>query len=165
MSRAEPAQLVPINDVQPSLFAGRKLRVAGTVTALASSTLLILSDLHPRTGHPPSSVLVDLSLCAVPSPPLKTPLMVLGTLTRRSTPIDLAFTTAPAPIPPIDAQVAATVFPLRTDIQLPSRLFVLEALVCKPLDHTFDLALWNHAARLRSHADWDMALNIAPHGS
>lgn len=178
MSRPDHALILPISDLDLARDEGTKLRLAGIITAVSPySALVVLTDLHPTCDYTPASVLVDLSLCieqpagragwrvgsqTVP-PELKTPLMVIGHLVRRDRPVDLSFIDVPAPAssdrsePQIRPAIVAFQEQHRREELLPNRYFVLEAILAKPLNPTFDLRLWNNTARLRSQHEWQHA--------
>lgn len=171
----DTALILPISDLDLSRDENRKLRVAGHVTAISptDASLIVLTDPFPvdakRGGI---SILVDLSLCTdqtgdsgqggawskkrpqqVP-PELKSTIMVIGHLTRFTRPLDLAFLSSPEMIECADVQMRSAVS--MEGRSLPNRYFVLEAMLVKPLDHTFNLQLWNQAARMRSDHQWKM---------
>lgn len=174
MSRPSPALILPISDLVLSRDDGRKLRLAGIVTAISPtcSSLVTLTDPFPAPHNTPTSVLVDLSLCtAQPAaawtkthpqtvpPELKTKLMVIGHLVRRETRLDISWATAQhTPLHLAEPQIPSAIARLSAENNhlVPNPFFVLEAILIKPLDHTFDLALWNHTARLRSHHEWTL---------
>ncbi|GAC98984.1 hypothetical protein PHSY_006581 [Pseudozyma hubeiensis SY62] len=171
--RTDPAIILPISDLSLSRDVTLKLRLAGIVTAVSptNSSLILLSDPFPASTSSAGSILVDLSLCTdhpddtarlwsknaqlVP-PELKSTLMVIGHLTKRSTPVDTGFL---AESKPDWSRVQ-----LKDAVQLGNgkewtevnRWFVVEALLVKPLGREFDLRLWNETARLRSIHLWTM---------
>lgn len=91
-------------------------------------------------------------------PELKTKVMIIGHLVRRDLPLDISFVSSTQTPPLIEPKLHASINQLRTMADqtslLPNPYFLLEALVFKPLPPTFDLALWNHTSRLRSHHQW-----------
>lgn len=170
MSRTtDTAHILPISDLVPSRDASSKLRLAGLVTAICPLTsLIVLTDPYPTASSGVGSVLVDLSLCtdqtggwsrkhsqSVP-PELKSKVMVIGHLTRRDVPVDISFLTGKEESGWEGVQLKQAVDHFRERWAPPNRYFVLEAILVKPLDHTFDLQLWNHTARRRSQHEWQM---------
>lgn len=91
-------------------------------------------------------------------PELKSKVMIIGHLTKRDTPEDINWVTRGEKVPLIEPQVHNTISELRIEGEesalIPNRYFVLEALLFKPLQPSFDLALWNYTARLRSQHEW-----------
>ncbi|SJX60951.1 uncharacterized protein SRS1_12174 [Sporisorium reilianum f. sp. reilianum] len=169
----DPALILPISDIDLSRDENRKLRVAGHVTAVCPSdaSLIVLTDPFPSSSSGCGSILVDLSLCTDQSsdtggagwskkhpqqvpPDLKAAVMVIGHLTRRSQPVDVGFLRNPEKADWSQVQVRSAV-PIKRGAT-PNRFFVLEALLVRALDHTFDLGLWNRAARVRSEHQWRM---------
>ncbi|SPO25006.1 uncharacterized protein UTRI_01518_B [Ustilago trichophora] len=175
MSRPDPATILPISDIDHSRDASSKLRLAGIVTSICpiNPSLITLSDPFPATDYASASILVDLSLCTDQSagwkrgslqcvpPELKSMLMVIGHLTKRDNPVDIGFLTATGETidlgePQIRSSINAFGQGETAEELVPNRWFVLEAMLVKPLDHTFDLRLWNRAARLRSQHEWQL---------
>ncbi|CBQ70277.1 conserved hypothetical protein [Sporisorium reilianum SRZ2] len=171
----DPALILPISDINLSRDENRKLRVAGHVTAVSPSnaSLIVLTDPFPSSSSGCGSILVDLNLCTDQSgdrgesgagwskkhpqqvpPDLKAAVMVIGHLTRRSQPVDVGFLRNPEKADWSQVQVRSAV-PIKGGAT-PNRFFVLEALLVRALDHTFDLGLWNRAARVRSEHQWRM---------
>ncbi|SNX82252.1 uncharacterized protein MEPE_00958 [Melanopsichium pennsylvanicum] len=170
MSQPEHAQILPISDLDLARDVHSKLRLAGIVGAVHphNSCLVALTDPNPAPGYAPVSLLIDLSLCTdqpsgwkkskqlVP-PQIKSMLMVIGHLVQRQTPVDVSFVTDTAKKDLGKPQIREAIPAFTQDQDLvPNRYFVLEAILVKPLDHTFDLRLWNRAARLRSQHEWFM---------
>ncbi|KAJ9479828.1 hypothetical protein PHBOTO_003315 [Pseudozyma hubeiensis] len=172
--RTDPAIILPISDLSLSRDVTLKLRLAGIVTAVSptNSSLILLCDPFPASASSSAaSVLVDLSLCTDQSddtarlwskntqlvpPELKSSLMVIGHLTRRSTPVDVDFLS--------QSKADWSRVQLKDAVQLGNgkewkevnRWFVVEALLVKPLGREFDLRLWNDTARMRSNYLWTM---------
>lgn len=187
MANLDYALILPISDIDLRRDQGRKLRVAGYVTAIDPdmSTTVVLSEIDQH-----GSILVDLSLCTNPEPAddpysranaggwrhyshqqqrqqmgtstivpptIKSVCMVLGYLRKHKAPIDTSF---------LDKEERPTSSrssePLISDTAnvrqaRPNDRFYLEAILVKELDHTFDLKLWNYTARLRSQHEWKNA--------
>ncbi|EST10179.2 hypothetical protein PSEUBRA_000592 [Kalmanozyma brasiliensis GHG001] len=175
------AHILPISDLVHSRDVGSKLRLAGIVTAVnpTNASLIVLSDPFPSPNSDPGSLLVDLSLCTDQSgttgagwhkshpqlvpPPLKGMIMVIGHLIRREVAIDIDFLHNQTQRGWDGVQTNDALPHFENDEwDLPNRFFVLEAILIKPLDHTFDLRLWNHTARLRSQHEWQMHHLDAP---
>lgn len=152
-----------------------KLRLAGIVTSISPTnpSLITLSDPFPSTDYTSASLLVDLSLCTDQSagrkrgspqcvpPELKNMLMVIGHLTKRTNPVDIDFLTGKQDsVNLAEPQVRNSIKEFgqgeRGQELMPNRWFVLEAMLVKTLDHTFDLRLWNRAARMRSQHEWQL---------
>ncbi|CDS00821.1 hypothetical protein [Sporisorium scitamineum] len=162
----DSALILPISDVDLSRDENRKLRLAGYVTAVSPSnaSFIVLTDPYPSAASTTAGlILVDLSLCTDQSgnggesggwnkkhpqqvpPELKSAIMVIGHLTRHTRPVDIGFLANPEKADWGQVQVRSAVS--MGGESLPNRFFVLEAMLVKPLDYTFDLKLWNHAAR------------------
>lgn len=174
--RTDPAIILPISDLSLSRDVTLKLRLAGIVTAVSptNSSLILLSDPFPASSSSSSSaasILVDLSLCTdqpddsarlwskntQPVPPeLKSTLMVIGHLTKRSTPVDTSFLSESKPDWSRVQMKDAVQLGNGKEWKGMNRWFVVEALLVKPLGREFDLRLWNDTARMRSNHLWSM---------
>lgn len=121
--------------------------------------------------HESASILVDLSLCIlgdddrggwkdravegkVYPPAIKAKLMCLGE-------VDTAVTPLEPPSAPTDPDMTAPQVALSVPSNLlgrpPDTQYVVKALIVKELDPTFDLDLWNRAARVRSQYEWSQS--------
>ncbi|SPO22840.1 uncharacterized protein UTRI_01518 [Ustilago trichophora] len=175
MSRPDSAIILPISDIDHSRDVSCKLRLAGIVTSVSPTnpSLITLSDPFPTTEYTSASLLVDLSLCTDQSagwkrgslqsvpPELKSMLMVIGYLTKRTNPVDIDFLTANRDrINLAEPQIRHSIKGFgqgeRGEELIPNRWFVVEAMLVKTLDHTFDLRLWNRTARMRSQHEWQL---------
>lgn len=76
--------------------------------------------------------------------------MVIGTLTKRDVPFDLTWVGGGEGKDLSEPQVGSSV----KGLEKPNKWFVMEAVLMKELDWSFDLALWNTAARMRSQNEW-----------
>lgn len=163
MSKPAHAQILPISDISLSREANTKLRLTGLVTAI-QPPFLVLTDLHPSKSTSPASLLVDINLCVGEGvkwdpPELKSKLMVIGHLIQRSTPANLDWMESKGVKGIKDLSEPQVGNAVKTagkgEGWVPNKWFVLEALLLKPLDPAYDLALWNYTARLRSKHEWE----------
>lgn len=156
-----------------------------TAVSPCTPWLVLLSDPHPVPDSSRSkssggcrSVLVDLSLCVdqshdangaswgrtsrqVVPPELKSCVMVIGHLTQRGTPVDTRFLHDSKQNDDEKWTSEVHLHHAAPQLQHPAwgrvnRWFVVEALLVKQLDASFDLALWNRTARTRSEHEWSM---------
>lgn len=169
MSQPETALILPISDI--SLNRDQtKLRLAGIITAInpQNSSIVVLSDPFPSPSSDTTqcSILVDLSLCISNNgwkrgneaklPKLKSKLMVIGHLTRREVGMEVGWVTNSGKEGRelVEPQLRTSLGEGERGKWMPNKYFILEAILVKPLDEQFDLALWNTAARMRSQNEW-----------
>ncbi|PWZ00913.1 hypothetical protein BCV70DRAFT_84643 [Testicularia cyperi] len=175
MSRPDYALILPIADLDLGRDQGRKLRLAGFITSIdPASSLCVLSDegssllvdlslctqphdeydqsdpggwRHYRAQQQqkdPAQTGIDI----VP-PQLKSKCMVIGYLVRQQDPVDIAFVQS-GRARLSDSGEVQTPSSSSVEQELPNRFFVLEAILARELDPSYDLSLWNRTARLRS---------------